>query len=227
MTAPSVMAERAVRVCAVLLLLAVVAGVGGCRDAAPDTPATGTGPRADSAAVELLRFDFGGDFVLTDQHGGSFDLAKGRGRVHLLFFGFTRCPDVCPMTLSRIARAFDQLTPAERADIVTLFVTVDVDRDTPTVLAHHLTGFSVPVLGLTGTRAQIDTVVGQYRASYEITPSTSAAGPSVSHSTYLYLIDRDGRVRRLFRLGDGPEQIAAGLRLALQAPREAVRTDAR
>ncbi len=205
---------------AALALAAVLAG--GCRDAAgPAQSAPGAANNLAQVAgsVELQTFEFGGDFVLTDDQGRPFDLAAGRGRVHLLFFGFTMCPDVCPMTLSRIARAFNLLTPEERADVVTLFATVDVDRDTPAVLARHLKGFPVPVVGLTGTRAQVDGVVNQYKATYEITPSDSAGGPAVSHSTYLYLIDRDGRVRHLFRLADSPEQIAAGLRLALQAPR--------
>jgi protein SCO1/2 len=202
------------------LALAVVLS-GACRDTAgPAQSAPGAASTAPEARpVELQTFEFGGDFVLTDDQGRPFDLASGRGRVHLLFFGFTMCPDVCPMTLSRIARAFNLLTPEERADVVTLFATVDVDRDTPAVLASHLKGFPVPVVGLTGTRAHVDGVVNQYKASYEITPSDSAGGPTVSHSTYLYLIDRDGRVRHLFRLADSPEQIAAGLRLALQAPR--------
>jgi len=120
------------------------------------------------------------------------------------------------MTLSRIARAFNLLTPDERALVTTLFVTVDVDRDSPAVLANHLKGFTVPVVGLTGTRAQVDAVVAQYRATYEITPSDSAGGPTVSHSTYTYLIDTNGKVRHLFRLADTPEQIAAGLRLVIR-----------
>lgn len=208
-----------------LVLAAVL--VGACRDAA--VPAESASGAARTSApvtspVELQTFEFGGDFVLIDDQGRPFDLADGRGRVHLLFFGFTMCPDVCPMTLSRIARAFNLLTPDERAEVVTLFATVDVDRDTPAVLANYLKGFPVPVVGLTGTRAQVDAVVGQYKASYEITPSDSAGGPLVSHSTYLYLIDRDGRLRHLFRLADSPELIAAGLRLALLAPRDPAAT---
>ena len=129
-----------------------------------------------------------------------------------------------PMTKSTLTWAPIRTMPLDdlehaSADVVTLFATVDVDRDTPAVLARHLAGFPVPVAGPTGTRAQVDDVVNQYKATYEITPSDSAGGPTVSHSTYLYLIDRDGRVRHLFRLADSPEQIAAGLRLALQAPR--------
>ena len=205
------------------LALGCVLVLSACRGAAPGGPNQAPAGTAvadeQTGAVELQSYEFGGNFVLTDQQEQPFNLAKGRGRVHLLFFGFTMCPDVCPMTLSRIARAFGLLTPAERGDVVTLFVTVDADRDTPAVLEHHLRGFPVPVVGLSGTREQVDAVVSQYHASYEITPSDSAAGPTVSHTTYLYLIDRDGRLRHLFRLADTPEQIAAGLRLALQAGR--------
>jgi len=177
-------------------------------------PPDGAGP----APVVLDTFDFGGDFTLTDHTRASFDLAGMRGRVLLLFFGFTHCPDVCPLTLSRVARALDQLDPANRQDVRTLFVTVDVDRDTPAVLAKYFQGLPMPVTGLTGTRAQVDAVVAQYRASYEVSPSPSAAGPTVSHSTYLYLIDRDGRVRHLFKMADPPGRLAEGLRLALREP---------
>lgn len=199
--------------CAVVLLAALPA----CgRPESGTTGAAVSAPVAD-AGRPLDTFEFGGDFTLTDHRGRPFDLAKGRGRVHLLFFGFTNCPDVCPMTLSRIARALNLLSPEQRGQVTTLFVSVDVDRDTPTVLANYLRGFPVDVIGLTGTRAHVDHVVAQYKASYEITPSTSAAGPTVSHSTYTYLVDQAGKVRHLFRMADTPEEIAAGLKRLLES----------
>jgi protein SCO1/2 len=206
----------ATRVLAALLGAVLLVGLPACgRQQAGATDATAAAP-GSGASVTLETFGFGGDFSLVDQRGQTFDLAAKRGRVHLLFFGFTNCPDVCPMTLSRIARAFNLLSPEQRAQVTTLFVSVDVDRDTPAALADYLRGFPVDVVGLTGTRAQVDRVVAQYKASYEITPSTSAGGPTVSHSTYTYLIDQAGKVRHLFRLADSPEQIAAGLTLLLR-----------
>jgi len=134
--------------------------------------------------------------------------------VVLLFFGYTFCPDACPMTMSKIADALGRVDGA-RDQVVVYFVTVDVDRDTPDVLARYVDSFGVPMVGLTGTRAEVDAVVDQYRASYEITPSDSRAGPQVGHTTYTYLIDRAGAVRYLFSFDEPASRIAEGVALAL------------
>lgn len=194
------------RVAALLLLLGAAAACG--------RPGGGAAEPAGLPAP----LEFGGDFTLTDHTGAARSLSDLRGSVVLLFFGYTTCPDVCPLTMSTIARALD-LAKAPPASVQTLFVTVDVDRDTPAVLAAYVKSFGLPLTGLTGTRADIDAVVAQYNAAYEITPSASAAGPSVSHTAYTYLIDREGRLRALFRHGDPAETMAEGIRLALNEPR--------
>lgn len=167
-----------------------------------------------AAMVTLDHFEFGGDFTLTDHQGRPFSLADHRGKLGLLFFGYSLCPDVCPMTLSRISQALEALGDARR-EVEVYFVSVDPARDTPEALAAYVEGLGVPVVGLTGSREAIDRVVAQYRATYDITPSTSAAGPLVNHTTYTYLLDRQGRIRLLIRYGESPATIAAGLRAAL------------
>jgi protein SCO1/2 len=162
-----------------------------------------------SFAINFTDYQFGGDFELTRHDGTPFRLSELRGRHALIFFGFTMCPDVCPMTMSRITSALERLGPEAREQLVTLFVTVDVERDTPEVMADYVRGFDVPLIGLTGTRAEVDQVVKQYNASYEITPSDSAGGPAVAHSTYVYLIDTAGKLVYLFRHDDDPDTMAA------------------
>jgi len=190
---------------AIALLATLVAS--GCRR---------TGEQAAEAGGSLEMLDFGGDFTLTDHTGREASLRDYRGKVVLVFFGYTTCPDVCPLTMSTIARALE-LAKVPSADAVqTLFITVDVERDTPAVLAAYVRSFGVPLTGLTGSREAIDAVTAQYNAAYEIVPSNSAAGPAVSHTAYTYLIDRQGRLRKLFRHGDSAELMAEGLRLALR-----------
>ena len=182
----------------------------------------GAGPAARPApfegadvGVRLERFDFGGGFTLTGHTGARVSLDDYRGRAVLLFFGFTNCPDVCPLTMSKIDAALGQLDAGARDDVHVLFVTVDVARDTPEVLARYLEYFETPATGLTGTRAEVDAVVDAYRASYEIVDTGSAGGPTVSHTTYTYLIDPRGELRYVFRYADGPELIRQGLEHAL------------
>lgn len=136
------------------------------------------------------------DFTLTDQTGQPFSLSSQRGKVVMLFFGYTMCPDVCPTTLSKLATVASRLGD-DRARVKTVYVTVDPERDTPAVLKADLDLFALDAVGLTGSRAAIDSVVALYGATYEITPTPGSAGRySVAHSTTLYLLDASGVVRR-------------------------------
>src|SRR6478672_9660103 len=109
---------------------------------------------------------FGGDFTLTNQDNARFRLADVRGRPALLFFGYTSCPDMCPVTMSRITGAIGRLGRAG-SEVVTLFVSVDPQRDTPAVLKEYVGSFSTPLIGLTGTEEQITRVTSSYHASFE------------------------------------------------------------
>ncbi len=138
----------------------------------------------------------GDDFTLTDHNNATFELASLRGKVVLVFFGYSMCPDVCPTTLSKLSSVSRRLGD-DRSILKTLYITVDPERDTPEVLKADLQNFDLDALGLTGTKAEIDRVVGLYGASYKIVPTPSSAGRySVSHSTSLYVLDTTGKVRR-------------------------------
>lgn len=177
-----------------------------------------TDPPAETPQQELVlqELEFGGDFTLTGHTGQPVSLADFRGRTVLIFFGFTHCPDVCPLTMSKISTALAELGDAKK-DVQVLFVTVDVDRDTPEQMAKYVQSYDAPLIGLTGTRAEIDEVVAAYKASYEITPGTSAGGPQVSHSAYTYLVDGTGKLRHAFRYGDSPQTIAEGIKMVMTA----------
>ena len=151
-----------------------------------------------------------GEFTLVDHDGRAFRSSSLQGKPALLFFGYTHCPDACPTMMSKVARAYREAGPSAR-DIPTLFVSVD-PRDTPAVLEKYLGYFAaVPAKGLTGSRAQIDAVVQQFQARYEIRDTGSAAGPVVDHTIRLYLLDREGDVIRLFEPDADPKDIAEAM----------------
>ncbi len=169
--------------------------------------------RAPVAAPVLQQFNIGGDFVLEAHDGSLFDLAAHRGEVFLLFFGYTRCPDFCPATLSLLAQASDRLGD-RAAGVSALFVSIDPEHDQPARVGEYLAYFGIRAIGLTGSAAQIDEVVAAYAGLYEVA-SESAEGTIFGHSTYTYLIDGEGRVRYTFRPDDAPEFIADGVRQVL------------
>jgi len=180
------------RLAALLLLLAA-----GCRHA------------------ELPVLPVGGDFVLTDFNNQRFELSSLRGKAVLIFFGYTSCPDVCPTTLSKLSSVYTRLG-ADSHRVKTLYITVDPARDTPLVLKEDLSSFQIDAIGLTGTKSEIDKVVGLYGASYEIIPlPDSAAKYTVAHSTTLYGLDAKGRARILFPYEATVDQIVEGMRAIL------------
>lgn len=150
----------------------------------------------------------GGAFALQDQRGETFRLEQLNGRPAMLFFGYTYCPDICPVTLSKMAGVY-RLLDLEPTDLQTIFITVDPERDTQEKLAEYLEYFQIGALGLTGTPEEIDAVVRQYGGYYTLNKEEGSADYFADHSTYTYLIDQQGRVRFLFRHGDSPEYMAA------------------
>lgn len=189
------------------LLATAIAGVAGCGQ--PGAP----GAAAGADALPVL--PIGGDFQLTGHDGQPFALDTLRGKVVLIFFGYSSCPDACPTTLSKLSTVARRLGD-DRERVRTLYISVDPDRDTPDVLKADLENFSVDALGLTGTKAQIDAVVKQYAAAYEIVPTPeSAAKYTISHTTKVYALDTQGRVRTTFAYEATVDEIVAGIRAVL------------
>lgn len=150
----------------------------------------------------------GGDFALTDQAGQKFVLAQLAGRPLMLFFGYTYCPDICPVTLSKMARVYELLDIGPQ-EMQSIFISVDPERDTVKKLAEYLSYFAIETIGLTGTREEIDAVVQKYGAHYDLNKEEGKSDYFADHSTYTYLLDQEGKVRFLFRHSDTPEYMAA------------------
>jgi protein SCO1/2 len=144
----------------------------------------GTGP----AAVPI-----GGPLRLTDQDGKPFDSTSLAGKPYAVFFGFTHCPDACPTTLSEIARVEDEIgAPAK--ELTTLFVTVDPERDTPSVLKEYISNFGGNTVALSGTPEEVAQAAKEYRVFYKKVP-TSDGGYTMDHTAVLYLMGRKGEFR--------------------------------
>jgi protein SCO1/2 len=170
-------------------------------------------PQSSSEAAPLQE---GGDFSLTDHNGNLFKLHDHRGQVILLFFGYTSCTEACPVILGRINSVFKQLG-ADRDKALAVFISVDPQRDTTQVLREYVRYFSAHTVALTGNKEEIDAVVKQYGAKYEIEKSDSALGYHINHTTYIYLIDTRGTLRSRFNYTDRPGAIADAVRRLLSA----------
>lgn len=164
------------------------------------------------SAPELPVLPIGGDFELTGHDGQPFALQSLRGKVVLIFFGYSSCPDACPTTLSKLSSVARRLGD-DRSKIQALYVSVDPDRDTPPVLKADMENFSIGALGLTGKKEDIDKVVKQYAAAYEIVPTPeSAAKYTISHTTSVYALDTAGRVRKTFAYEATVDEVVTGIR---------------
>lgn len=153
--------------------------------------------------------------VLSASDGTTFNLADQQGKIVLVFFGYTSCPDVCPTTLSDLKRVTEILgDKAEETQVV--FVTVDPERDTVDKLHSYLSLFHPSFIGLTGTEDELSPVYAGYGVYREIdTASKTEAGYIVNHSTRLYLINQDGDLYITYSYGTDPEAIAADIEYLL------------
>jgi protein SCO1 len=152
----------------------------------------------------------GGPFKLIDQDGKPITDADLKGKPHLVFFGYTHCPDVCPTTMFDISQVFRALGPdADRA--AALFVTVDPERDTPALLKDYLSAFDPHLRAATGPADALASVEKEYRVYSRKVP-TSNGDYSMDHSAVVYLMDKNGRFVAPFNLKRTPEAAAADLK---------------
>lgn len=153
-------------------------------------------------------------FNLRDTQGQTVHAAHYAGKIRLLYFGYTNCPDICPLTLSDIARALRTLGPAAKS-VRVLFVSVDPKRDTPKVLHRYARAFGPQFVGLTGTQAELQALSKRYRVSYSYGKPDAHGDYVVNHSAAIFVFDRTGHVRLLMNHNDGSKKMAHDLRQLL------------
>ncbi len=157
----------------------------------------------------------GTPFTLRDANGRRRSLSDFREKVVVLYFGFTFCPDVCPMDLLQISRALRSLGPRAR-HVQPLFVTLDPARDTPRLLRRYVRSFHPSIVALTGTEAQVTRVARDFKVYSERVPAASG-GYTIAHTAFIFILDREGRFREAVPPGTPAGRIAAVIEDALDS----------
>lgn len=167
--------------------------------------------------TDITGADYGKGFSLTDPTGKARTLDDFRGKVVVVFFGYTRCPDVCPTTLAELKAVKEQLG-GEGNRLQVLFITVDPERDTPKLLADYVPAFDPSFLGLYGDLAATARVAKEFRVFYQKVPGKTPDSYTVDHTAGSYVFDPQGRLRLFARYGNAAN-LAADIRTLLRASR--------
>ncbi|MGE5547995.1 MAG: SCO family protein [Solirubrobacterales bacterium] len=172
-------------------------------------PAPATTPADESAVDEIS-----GRFLLTAMNNRPVSTESFDGKIRLMAFGYTYCPDVCPTTLGVMAAALDELGP-DAEQVVPLFISVDPRRDTPEHLRSYLSAFGPSFIGLTGSKEQIDAAARAFKARYAIVPPQPNEDPRyyvVDHSAGIYVMGRQGQFMARLGHAASPREVADRIR---------------
>jgi protein SCO1/2 len=155
---------------------------------------------------------FGKDFSLLDPDGNVRTLADFKGKVVVMFFGYTQCPDICPTTLTEMQQVMSLLGP-QSDKVQVLFVTVDPERDTAAILKQYVPSFDPRFLGLRpADEAALEKVAKDYKIYYKKVPGKSAGSYTMDHTAGSYAFDPEGRLRLYIKHAQGPETLAHDLK---------------
>ncbi len=157
--------------------------------------------------IDITGADYATDFALTDHNGRSRTLADFKGKVVVIFFGFTQCPDVCPTSLTDMAQA-KQLLGADGDRMQGLFVSVDPERDTPEVMKAYMAAFDPSFLALYSKPDELPALAKAFKIYYKKVPGSTPDNYTMDHSAGSYVYDPQGRVRLYNRYGTGAQALA-------------------
>jgi protein SCO1/2 len=178
----------------------------------------GCGRSADAPSFEasdVTGSTYGRDFALTDHNGKARTLADFRGKVVVLFFGYTQCPDVCPTTLAELAETMRRLGP-DAARVQVVFATIDPERDTAELLAQYVPAFNPTFLGLRGDAEATARTAKEFRVFYQKQPGRTPATYTMDHSAGTFIFDPQGRLRLYVSYGQGPDVFVHDIRELLR-----------
>lgn len=192
--------------------LALLCGV--ALTACNDTVSARAGATPAFRGVDITGAEYARTLSLTDQHGQPRTLADFKGKVTLVFFGFTQCPDVCPSTMAELAQIRAKLG-ADGNRVQGVFVTLDPERDTPELLQAYMAGFDPSFIALRGTLEQTAAAAKEFKVFYAKVPGKSPGSYSLDHTAGSYVLDTHGKVRLFVRYGSGPEALTADLKVLL------------
>jgi protein SCO1/2 len=191
----------------------LLAGLAGCdRGASPGAP-----PALQFKGVDITGAEYGRKLDLPDADGKPRTLADFKGKVTVVFFGYTQCPDVCPTTMVELAQVKKALG-ADGDRIQGIFVTVDPERDKPEVLKAYMSSFDPSFVALRGTPEQIQATAKEFKVFYGKVPGKTEGSYTMDHTAGSYVFDAQGRLRLFVRYGSGAEALTADLKTLLAAP---------
>jgi len=180
--------------------------------------ATGCDKLRDKAPAfhntDVTGVDYAKGFTLTDHTGKVRTLQDFRGKIVVMFFGYTQCPDVCPTTMAEMATVLKEMGPSAD-EVQVLFVTVDPERDTQELLSHYVPAFDKRFIGLYGDAAATAKVAKEFKVFYAKAPGADASSYTVDHTAGSFVFDKQGQLRLFVRHGQGPGLIAHDLRQLL------------
>jgi protein SCO1 len=192
-----------------LTLLAAAAWLTGC-----DRLGGPGGAPLQFKGVDITGAEYGRKLELTDQNGQARTLADFKGKVTVVFFGYTQCPDVCPTTMAELAQVKKALGPdGER--IQGVFVTVDPERDKPELLKAYMASFDPGFVALRGTPEQTQAAAKEFKVFYAKVPGKAEGSYTMDHTAGSFVFDPQGRVRLFIRHGGGAEAMAQDVKLLL------------
>ena len=178
---------------------------------------TGGAARPSFKGVDITGADYAKELNLLDADGKPRTLADFKGKVTVIFFGYTQCPDVCPSTLAELAAA-RQLLGADGARVQGVFVTVDPERDTATILKAYVGSFGNDLVALRGSLDETKVAAKNFKVFYAKVPGKTDTSYTMDHTAGSYVLDAAGRVRLFTRYGVGPQALAADLKILLAEP---------
>ena len=171
-------------------------------------------PKLEFKNTDVTGLKYATDFSLPDFNGKMRHLSDFKGKVVLLFFGYTQCPDVCPTTMAELSAVLKELGPlADQVQII--FVSLDPERDTKEILAQYVPAFDHRFLGLVGDQAATQKIANDFKIFYEKVPGNAPGSYTIDHSAGSYVFDKEGHIRLFVRFNEGPEPIAHDLKLLL------------
>ena len=191
-----------------ILLVAALGVLAGC-----DKPA-GSSSKATFRGIDITGAEYARSLSLTDQHGQPRTLEQFKGKVSVVFFGYTQCPDVCPATMAELAQIKKAL--GKDGDRVQgIFVTVDPQRDTQDILKNYMASFDPSFVALWGTPEQTKAAAKEFKVFYALTPGKTEGSYTVDHTAGSFVFDAKGKVRLFVRYGSGAEALTADLKALL------------
>lgn len=188
----------------IIAVTGVLTGISACSEQKPQFK-----------SIDVTGADFAKDFALTDHHGQARTMADFKGKIVVIFFGYTQCPDVCPTSMTELAEV-KKLLGSDGDKLQGLFVTVDPARDTPELLKAYMANFDPSFLALRAEPDKLEPIAKHFKIYYKKVDGKTSSSYTMDHSAGSYVYDTEGRVRLFTRYGSGAATLASDIKLLLK-----------